>query len=137
VIAAITDWMNINSEGIHGSRPYKIVGEGPGLIPVPIPAGQQFNETSRKALVAQDIRYTTKGDTLYAFMMGWPGKEAVMASLATNAKQGVGKIQNVELLGAGKLVFTQDESGLKIQLPDHQPCDHAVAFKIAGAIPAA
>jgi hypothetical protein len=38
------------------------------------------------------------------------------------------------LLGAGKLPFTQDESGLKIQLPEKQPCEHAVTFKIAGAI---
>jgi len=41
------------------------------------------------------------------------GNEEVIPSLATSAKQGVGKIQNVELLGAGKLPFTQDESGLE------------------------
>ena len=134
VVAAITDWMSVNSEAIHGSRPYKIVGEGPGLTPAPMPAGQRFNEATRKELLAQDIRYTTQGDTLYAFMMGWPGKEAAIPTLATNAAQGVGRIKNVELLGAGKVPFTQDESGLKIQLPQQQPCDHAVAFKIAGAV---
>ena len=65
--------------------------------------------------------------------MGWPDKEALIPSLATNAKQGVGRIQNVELLGVGKLPFTQDEAGLKVQLPEKQPSEHAVTFKIAGA----
>ena len=66
-------------------------------------------------------------------MTGWPGKEAVIPSLATTANQGVGRIQNVELLGAGKMKFTQDETALKIQLPDQQPSEHAIAFKIIGA----
>ena len=79
------------------------------------------------------MRYTAKGDTLYAFVMGWPGKEAVIPSLATTAKQGVGKIQNVELLGAGKVPFTQDETALKVRLPEKQPSEFAIAFKINGA----
>jgi alpha-L-fucosidase len=79
------------------------------------------------------VRYTAKGDTLYAFVMGWPGKEAVIPSLATTAKQGVGKIQNVELLGAGKVPFTQDGTALKVRLPEKQPCEYAIALKINGA----
>ncbi len=134
VVDGITAWMNVNGEGIFGSRPYKIVGEGPGLIPVPLPPGQQFNEATRKELIAEDIRFTTKDDTLYAFMMGWPGKVATIPSLGTNAKQTVGKIQDVELLGAGKLPFTHDATGLKIQLPEQKPCDLAYTFKIAGAL---
>jgi alpha-L-fucosidase len=56
-----------------------------------------------------------------------------LLSLATSAKQGIGRIQNVELLGAGKMKFTRDETALKIQLPDQQPSEHAIAFKIIGA----
>jgi alpha-L-fucosidase len=93
----------------------------------------QFNEANRQDLTAEDVRYTRKGDTVYAFVMGWPGKEAVIPSLATSAKQGVGRIQNVELLGAGKMKFTQDETALKVQLPEQQPSEHAIAFKIIGA----
>jgi hypothetical protein len=50
-----------------------------------------------------------------------------------NAKQGVGKIQNVELLGAGKMKFTQNETALTVQLPEKQPSEPAIAFKIIGA----
>jgi alpha-L-fucosidase len=131
ILESITSWMGVNSEGIYATRPWKIFGAGPGAE---IKSGSaQFNESNRQDLTAEDVRYTRKGDTLYAFVMGWPGKEAVIPSLATSAKQGVGRIQNVELLGAGKMKFTQDEAALKIQLPDQQPSEHAIAFKVIGA----
>jgi alpha-L-fucosidase len=132
ILDSITAWMAVNSEGIYATRPWKIFGAGPGADFKP-PAGMQFNENSRQDLTAEDVRYTKKGDKLYAFMMGWPGKEAVIPSLATSAKQGVGRIQNVELLGAGKMKFTQDETALTVQLPEQQPSEHAIAFKIIGA----
>ena len=45
----------------------------------------------------------------------------------------MGKIQNVELLGTGKVPFTQDETALKVQLPEKAPSQHAIALKIIGA----
>ena len=30
ILTEITNWMAVNSEGIHGTRPWKIFGEGPG-----------------------------------------------------------------------------------------------------------
>jgi alpha-L-fucosidase len=132
ILESITAWMAVNSEGIYATRPYKIFGAGPGAEFKP-PAGAQFNENTRQDLTAEDVRYTIKGKTLYAFVMGWPGKEAVIPSLATSAKQGVGRIQNVELLGAGKMKFTQTETALTVQLPEKQPSEHVIAFKIMGA----
>jgi len=123
--------MAVNSEGIYATRPYKILGAGPGAEIKP--GNAQFNEANRQDLTAKDVRYTRKGDVLYAFVMGWPGKEAVVPSLATTATQGVGRIQNVELLGARKMKFTQDETALKVQLPEHQPSEHAIALKIMDA----
>jgi alpha-L-fucosidase len=132
ILESITVWMAVNSEGIYATRPYKIFGAGPGAEFKP-PAGAQFNENTRQDLTAEDVRYTIKGKTLYAFVMGWPGQQAVIPSLATTAKQGVGRIQNVELLGIGKVPFRQNETALTVQLPEKQPCDHAIAFKIMGA----
>jgi alpha-L-fucosidase len=132
VLDGITRWMAVNSEAIHATRPWKIFGAGPGAEIKP-PEGQRFNENARQDLTAEDVRYTTNGDTLYAFVMGWGGKEAVIPTLASTAKQGVGRVQNVELLGAGKVKFTQDETALRVQLPDQPPCEHAFAFKINGA----
>lgn len=129
ILAEIATWMRVNSEGIYGTRPWKVLGEGPATEQ----QGQgRFNENGRKALTPQDVRFTTKGNTLYAFLMGWPGKEATINSLALNGKFSVPKIQNVELLGqTGKLKWVQNNSGLIVDLPEQKPSDHAVALKVA------
>jgi alpha-L-fucosidase len=76
------------------------------------------------------VRFTTKGNTLYAFVMGWPEKQAVIKPLATTG--GTAKIQHVELLGfKGKIKWTQDDKGLAVEMPEQKPCDHAIALKIA------
>jgi len=122
ILSEITDWMAVNSEGIYATRPWKNFGEGPATEQ----KGQgRFNENGRKALTAQDIRFTTKGKTLYAFLMGWPGAQGVVPSLGSD------KIENVELLGRGKVNWSQDSGGLKVELPEQRPSDHAVALKIA------
>ena len=132
ILDAITAWMAVNGEAIYGTRPWKIFGVGPGTA-APAAAGA-FNEGKRKDLTAEDVRFTTKGHTLYAIVMGWPGKQAVIAPLATNGSHNVGKIENVELLGFhGKLQWKQNETGLFVQLPVEKPSDYAIAFKIAGA----
>jgi alpha-L-fucosidase len=77
----------------------------------------------------EDVRFTAKGATLYAFVMGWPEREAVIKSLAS-----AGKVANVELLGfKGKLQWSQDEAGLKVAMPAEKPCEHAIVLKIAVA----
>ena len=133
VLAGITSWMAVNSEAIHGTRPWKIFGQGPSTEAT-AEKPSSFNEKNRKDLTAQDVRFTTKGGILYAFVMGWPEYQTVIKPLALNTGLRVAKIQNVELLGFdGKLQWTQDESGLKILSPPQKPSDYAVAFKITGA----
>ncbi len=123
ILASITSWMKVNSEGIHGTRPWKVYGEGPSLATPEATAG--FNEKNRKDLTAEEIRFTTKGDRLYAFVMGWPDGEVSIKSIDK-------KVRNVELLGhKGKLKWSQDEAGLKVAMPTEKPSDYAVALKIA------
>jgi alpha-L-fucosidase len=77
-----------------------------------------YNEKDRKDLTAADVRFTSKGDTPYAFVMGWPESQTVIRPLATDTALRVGKIQNVELLGYdGKLDWSQGSSGLKVMMP--------------------
>jgi alpha-L-fucosidase len=133
VLAEITKWMSVNSDAIYSSRPWKIFGEGP--VAGAAANDTSFNEAKRKDLTAADVRFTTKGDTLFAFVMGWPEYQAVIRPLATNTGLRIGKIQNVELLGFdGKLEWSQDSSGLKIMMPAQKPCDYAIVFKVTGAI---
>jgi alpha-L-fucosidase len=125
--------MSVNSEGIHGTRPWKIFGESPATESAS--SGTAFNESKRKDLTAADLRFTTRGETPYAFVMGWPEYQTVIKPLATNTALRVGKIQNVELLGFdGKLDWSQDSTGLKVMMPAQKPCDYAIVFKVTGAI---
>ncbi len=132
VLAGITQWMSVNSEAIHGTRPWKIFGESPTAQVVE--KSSSFNEKNRTDLTAADVRFTMKAAVLYAFVMGWPDFEAEIKPLAAGTALRVGKIQRIELLGYdGQLQFTQNESGLRILLPEKKPSDHAVVFKITGA----
>lgn len=93
-----------------------------------------FSE-GRTNYTAQDFRFTTKGDTLYAFMLGWPSDgRTVVKSLATGSPQLAGKkVADVSLLGHdGKLQWTQDEQGLTVQLPEKAPSEHAVTLAVKG-----
>lgn len=104
-------WLEVNGEAIYGTHPWIRFGEGSGRT---------------------GIRFTVKGDVLYAIFLSWPGERAVIASLGRG--QGLsGRIERVGLLGhAGDLEFSRDDDGLKIQLPARPPGRHAVAFEIVG-----
>jgi alpha-L-fucosidase len=135
IVEEITKWMAVNSEGIYATRPWKIYGAGPSTLT----AGTHeftdtggFNEGTRKDMTADDVRFTLRGSTLYAFVMGWPQDFALIKPLAFNSPQQPGKIQNVELLGYdAKLRWKQDENGLRVDMPFEKPSDYAITLKIA------
>jgi alpha-L-fucosidase len=120
-------WMDINGEAIYGTRPWIKFGERPAVM-----EADHFRDRDI-ALTWRDIRFTTKGKTLYAISHGWPqAQERWLTIESLGAGQdNIGTIKSVSLLGyEGKLKWQQDDEGLKIQLPQRKPCDYAVAFKI-------
>ena len=66
ILARMAAWMPVNGEAIFGTRPWKVFGEGTVKV-----KGGGFNEDKLK-YTAQDIRFTTKGEVLYAIALGWP-----------------------------------------------------------------
>ena len=119
-LAGITQWISINGEGIYGTRPWKINGEGPAMTVVVPKNGKEFdpNEGKKPDLTAADIRFTTKGKTLYALVQGWPTSGLTIKSLASNSPQDPGKVLDVRLLGRDEpLRFTQDTTGLRVTMP--------------------
>jgi alpha-L-fucosidase len=121
-------WMDVNGEAIFGTRPWKVFGEGPTQ------AGTgMFGESRNKAFTAEDVRFTTKGEVLYAILLGWPGENTVVIKSlgALNPLTAGRKITDVSLLGySGKLVWSQDNEGLIVSMPAQQPCENAVVLKI-------
>ncbi len=133
IVENIGAWMQVNSEAIYGTRPWKVFGEGPAIESAAPISAQGFNEGKGKPFGAGDFRFTIKDKTLYAIMLGWPaGNEALLKKLATGA--GVGKVSRVQLLGYDKLNFEQTAAGLKVQLPEQAPGKDAFVLKIEGAI---
>ncbi|OQP60529.1 alpha-L-fucosidase [Niastella vici] len=117
VVEQIGAWMNVNSESIYGTRPWKIFGEGPAQEKKL--AEQGFNEGNGKPFTHEDIRFNVKGEVLYATAMGWPedGK-IVIKSLAKNSPHFPKEIQKVEWLPTKQsLVFERTEKGLVVLLP--------------------
>ena len=130
-IAGFTAWMDVNSEGIFSTRPWKVYGEGPSTT---TPPPRAYGPPG-PAYTAEDIRFTTKGDALYAFVGAWPEpRVARIKSLAAGSPQvGGAKVTDVSLLGyRGKVTFTHDAQGLTVNLPEEAPSQHSVTLKIHG-----
>lgn len=118
LLAELGPWMDMNGEAIYGTRPWKVYGEGPTVV-----GGGHFKEDY--PFKADDIRFTTKGNTLYAIALGVPTVDLKIKSLA-----GV-SITDCRLVGSKeKLQWTQDAEGLTIKPVSQWPCDHAVVFKM-------
>ncbi len=127
VIHGIGDWMNINKEAIFDTRPWKKFGEGP-VADSDIPLNAQgFNEGSYSKMTSQEIRFTQKGKHLYAIVLEWPEDDVIrIKSLGTGEK-----IRKVELLGHGKLKFSQASDGLTVKLPSNHNYKTVPVLKIA------
>jgi len=81
------------------------------------------------------VRFTTKNNILYAFVMGSPQYEITVQSLALNTPLLVGKIKDIELLGTGrKIAWEQDSKQLTIKVPRRNYSPIANVFVIRGAI---
>ncbi|MEO7495039.1 MAG: alpha-L-fucosidase, partial [Massilia sp.] len=133
VVEGIAAWMQPNAESIFGTRPWKVFGEGPaqeGAAPI---KEQGFNEGKGKPFGPQDIRFTTKGRTLYAIALGWPDSgKLLVKSLATGSALRPEEIKRVELCGGGVLAFERRADGLEVTLPSTRPETHyAYALKIS------
>jgi alpha-L-fucosidase len=123
IVEGIASWTGRYGEAIFASRPWKLSGEGPTKV-----ASGQFGEGTLKPFEAADIRFTTKGPTLYAMTLGKPSDAVHVKSLA-----GSGTVQRVEIVGTpGPLSFRQDGDGLHVTMPAGASHDYGVALKING-----
>ncbi|MGH9820160.1 MAG: alpha-L-fucosidase, partial [Pyrinomonadaceae bacterium] len=110
ILLDIGKWLHINGEAIYGSRAWTIFSEG---------------EKDQ-----QQFRFTVDDGVLYVFGLNAQDTVAIVKSLGVNLP---GMVKKVELLGyKGKLRFTQNETGLRVQLPNKKPSEFPYVLKISG-----
>jgi alpha-L-fucosidase len=128
VLLEVGKWFNINGEGIYGTRPWDISGEGPTENPA---EDVQFNEYSNKGYTAADIRFTSRGDVVYAFCLDLPDEKRITIKSLGLKNNPTKRVKKIDLLGSSeKLTWRQKGDALVINTPSALPCEHAIAFKI-------
>lgn len=104
ILVGIGEWMDVNGEAIYATRPWRIAEEG-------------------------KLRFTQKGETLYATALEKPGDTLVVKALGEASR--MGPIRSVSLLGCDKeLQWKQVQQQLEVEIPSEASGQHAWVFKI-------
>ncbi len=116
VLDKITAWMNVNSEAIYETRPWKIFGEGPNKV-----SAGAFHGNTVSSLGSKDIRFTRSKNSrvVYAILLGHPSEETTIQALGISSSTSPGKIEQVEILGSHLVPkWKQTENGLIVTVPE-------------------
>ena len=123
-LTAFGDFLKINGEGIYGSRPWKIYGEGT-LETKDGRQGENHMDYSQ-----DDIRFTLKNGVLYAFVLAPPTKDIVIKTLANGGLLDQ-KVSKIELMGSTeKIKWSRSADALTIKLPKSLPGKIVNGFQI-------
>jgi len=85
LLLEVGKWLKVNGDGIYGTTPWLYASEGPTNLGAVGDIG--FNE-SNVVYTKKDVRFTVKGDNLYATFLDWPGDKAVIKTLRTSGEEG-------------------------------------------------
>src|SRR5690606_17355468 len=129
ILLEIGRWLDTNGEAIYGTRTWKVYGEGP--------TKQERSGMFLDKIVytADDIRYTSKGNDVYAIFLGWPGDSKII-TLTSFSKEVWGErlpqIYAVSVLGyEGNIRYQQKDEGLQITTPPTIVDEKAFVVKIS------
>lgn len=131
IVEGIAAWMQINKSAIQGTRPWRVLGEGPQMEDAAPLQAQGFNEGKGKPFTAEDVRFTTKDGDIYAFVLGRPMASIRIRSLGKDAGLLNDPVHAITMLGSDQeLAWSQDADALVIDKPTGDLSDIAVVFKI-------
>ena len=126
ILAGITGWMAVNAEAIHGSRPWRIYGEGPTKL-----GEGMFGETKFKGFQPEDVRFTVKEGVLHMAMLQWPTAPVRVPSLGSGPLKGAA-IARATLLGGGPVAVRQDADAATFTLPPAKPGRFVPVLRLDG-----
>ena len=129
VLLDIGKWLSKYGEAIYEARPFVEFGEGPTRLE----KGGWFVKM-KGAYGAEDIRYTRRGKTVYAIVLGWPGENETitMKMFAQGGKAQDVKVTNVSMLGTNETIkWERQDSGLMVTTPGEKVDDLAIVFRLS------
>ncbi|MFG6685784.1 alpha-L-fucosidase [Mariniflexile sp. HNIBRBA6329] len=128
ILLEIGNWLKVNGEAIYSSRPWIVFGEGPTKQEK---SGMFLDKIT---YTPQDVRYTKKGNVIYAIVLGWPGNNVEVKLNAFTKdilNKEVPKVKNIAILGYnGNIEFSQDTTGLVFKTPNEEINSNAFVVKI-------
>ena len=111
ILLHMGDWLARSGEAIYDVDTWKIHGEGPTQV-----ADGAFTDTNRVPFTKDDIRYTCKGSTVYATVLGWP-KDGKVTLPALGIRAGLcDQVLSVEAVEGHKLTWERLADGLHVQV---------------------
>jgi alpha-L-fucosidase len=124
LLKSLEKWMRVNGEGIYGTRPWTVFGEGPSQVVI------KHYQEDEVPWTIEDFRFTQKSGQVYAFQMKWPeGGKTVIRSLALEQ---VPAVKAVSVLGyEGPVRFEQTRRGLAIDLPEQNPVEFVPCYVVS------
>jgi alpha-L-fucosidase len=122
-------WLKKYGEAVYDTRPFIDFGQGPTRLE------KSGGFTSRNTLkyTTEDIRYSTKGNVIYAIQMGAPkaGSSIVLEHFGKQYRHDMMQISNVSLLGSSeKIEWKLGDNGLALTAPQQSPDETAIVYKI-------
>lgn len=95
ILREVGKWLKANGEAIYDTKPWKVFGEGPTVVPE-----GSFRDDYKKEFTSEDMRFTCKGNHIYATVLNWPEDgEIHIKSLGRDYKLLGAPIVDIELLG--------------------------------------
>ena len=95
ILREIGRWLKVNGEAVYDTRYWKVFGEGPTVVPE-----GSFADTYEKNFTSEDIRFTSRGNHIYAIVLKWPEDGNIhIRSLGSDMKLLKSSITDVQLLG--------------------------------------
>ncbi len=128
VLRGIGRWLAKYGEAIYDTRPFVEYGEGLTQME----KGGGFSRMKGK-YGPQDIRYTRKGNIVYAIVLGWPGekKPLTMQMFGQKGKAKNIKVEKITMLGTDETIeWERKDVGLVVTTPSKKIDDLAIVFKL-------
>lgn len=132
ILEEIADWTELNGEGIYGSRPWKVFGEGPAMDKKAAKGNHGgISDVNNIPFTEADFRFTSKENAVYAFCLAQPQSDIKIVSLAKGPSHLDKKIKSVQILGVNtKVKWKQTAEGLIITKPANLPLSHATTIRV-------